>query len=247
MDPANGEEALREVAIDLAEGADSVMVKPGLPYLDIVRRVKERFEVPVFAYQVSRRICDDRGRGRGRRGGSRCAGAGDADRVQARRLLGRADLSRRARRAAARAPMIDALRREIAALAPAAAPLEPDAAAREGLTTSLSAMPRTSSARSTRVRPIRTRPKSSRRRSSRIRRAGPRSGRRARLSRRAASTGPASRPPRRASWATYRAAVCSIRRSATSSPLPRTNIRASPRRRPAPRGSRMRRSPGLRG
>jgi porphobilinogen synthase len=53
MDPANAEEALREVALDLAEGADSVIVKPGLPYLDIVRRVKERFEVPVFAYQVS--------------------------------------------------------------------------------------------------------------------------------------------------------------------------------------------------
>ena len=53
IDPANAEEALREVALDIAEGADSVMVKPGLPYLDIVRRVKERFEVPVFAYQVS--------------------------------------------------------------------------------------------------------------------------------------------------------------------------------------------------
>ncbi|WP_428027938.1 porphobilinogen synthase [Altererythrobacter sp.] len=53
MDPANAEEALREVELDLAEGADSVMVKPGLPYLDIVRLVKERFEVPVFAYQVS--------------------------------------------------------------------------------------------------------------------------------------------------------------------------------------------------
>ena len=53
MDYGNAEEALREVALDLAEGADSVMVKPGLPYLDIVRRVKERFEVPVFAYQVS--------------------------------------------------------------------------------------------------------------------------------------------------------------------------------------------------
>lgn len=53
MDPANALEALREVALDLAEGADHVMVKPGLPYLDIVRRVKERFEVPVFAYQVS--------------------------------------------------------------------------------------------------------------------------------------------------------------------------------------------------
>jgi porphobilinogen synthase len=53
MDFANAEEALREVAMDLAEGADTVMVKPGLPYLDIIRRVKERFEVPVFAYQVS--------------------------------------------------------------------------------------------------------------------------------------------------------------------------------------------------
>jgi porphobilinogen synthase len=53
MDHANTEEALREVALDLAEGADTVMVKPGLPYLDIIHRVKERFEVPVFAYQVS--------------------------------------------------------------------------------------------------------------------------------------------------------------------------------------------------
>jgi porphobilinogen synthase len=53
MDPANAEEAMREVAFDIAEGADSVMVKPGLPYLDIVARVKARFEVPVFAYQVS--------------------------------------------------------------------------------------------------------------------------------------------------------------------------------------------------
>jgi porphobilinogen synthase len=53
MDPANALEALREVALDIEEGADHVMVKPGLPYLDIVRRVKERFDVPVFAYQVS--------------------------------------------------------------------------------------------------------------------------------------------------------------------------------------------------
>jgi len=53
MDPANGDEALREVALDLEEGADMVMVKPGLPYLDICRRVKERFHVPTFAYQVS--------------------------------------------------------------------------------------------------------------------------------------------------------------------------------------------------
>ena len=53
MDPANGDEALREVAFDIAEGADSVMVKPGMPYLDIVRRVKKTFSVPTFAYQVS--------------------------------------------------------------------------------------------------------------------------------------------------------------------------------------------------
>ncbi len=53
MDPANSDEALREVALDLAEGADMVMVKPGMPYLDIVRRVKDAFKVPTFAYQVS--------------------------------------------------------------------------------------------------------------------------------------------------------------------------------------------------
>jgi porphobilinogen synthase len=53
MDPANGDEALREVALDIQEGADSVMVKPGLAYLDIIWRVKERFDIPVFAYQVS--------------------------------------------------------------------------------------------------------------------------------------------------------------------------------------------------
>ena len=53
MDPGNTNEALREVALDLAEGADMVMVKPGMPYLDIVRRVKDQFQVPTFAYQVS--------------------------------------------------------------------------------------------------------------------------------------------------------------------------------------------------
>jgi porphobilinogen synthase len=53
MDPANSDEALREVALDLAEGADMVMIKPGLPYLDIVRRVKDRFGMPTFVYQVS--------------------------------------------------------------------------------------------------------------------------------------------------------------------------------------------------
>ena len=53
MDPANSDEALREVALDIAEGADMVMVKPGLPYLDIVRRVKDEFRMPTYAYQVS--------------------------------------------------------------------------------------------------------------------------------------------------------------------------------------------------
>ena len=53
MDPANSNEAMREVALDIEEGADMVMVKPGMPYLDIIRRVKDEFEVPTFAYQVS--------------------------------------------------------------------------------------------------------------------------------------------------------------------------------------------------
>ena len=53
MDPANSDEALREVGLDIAEGADMVMVKPGMPYLDIIRRVKDEFKVPTFAYQVS--------------------------------------------------------------------------------------------------------------------------------------------------------------------------------------------------
>src|SRR5690606_7463209 len=53
MDPANGDEALREVALDLDEGADMIMVKPGMPYLDVLRRVKETFLVPTYAYQVS--------------------------------------------------------------------------------------------------------------------------------------------------------------------------------------------------
>jgi porphobilinogen synthase len=53
MDPANGDEAIREIALDIAEGADMVMVKPGMPYLDIVRRAKDTFGLPTFAYQVS--------------------------------------------------------------------------------------------------------------------------------------------------------------------------------------------------
>ena len=53
MDPGNSDEALREVALDIGEGADMVMIKPGMPYLDIVRRVKDRFGMPTFVYQVS--------------------------------------------------------------------------------------------------------------------------------------------------------------------------------------------------
>jgi porphobilinogen synthase len=53
MDPANSDEAIHEVALDLAEGADMVMIKPGLPYLDIVRRIKDQFGAPTFVYQVS--------------------------------------------------------------------------------------------------------------------------------------------------------------------------------------------------
>ena len=64
MDPANSDEALWEVGLDLAEGADMVMVKPGLPYLDIVRRVKDEFKAPTYVYQVSRRVRDAEGRRR---------------------------------------------------------------------------------------------------------------------------------------------------------------------------------------
>ena len=77
MDPANGDEALREVALDIAEGADMVMVKPGLPYLDVVRRVKDAFRMPTFAYQVSRRILDDPRRRRTRLARRRAGDDGD--------------------------------------------------------------------------------------------------------------------------------------------------------------------------
>ena len=101
MDPANADEALREVALDLAEGADSVMVKPGLPYLDIVRRVKERFEVPVFAYQVSGEYAMIEAAAAAGAGDRDALRARDADGVQAGRLRRRADLSRAAGGAAA--------------------------------------------------------------------------------------------------------------------------------------------------
>ena len=63
MDPGNTDEALREVALDIAEGADMVMVKPGLPYLDVVWRVKEAFGMPTFAYNVSGEYAMLRGAG----------------------------------------------------------------------------------------------------------------------------------------------------------------------------------------
>ena len=95
MDPANIEEALREVELDLAEGADFVMVKPGLPYLDVVARVKDAFGVPTFAYQVSGEYAMIEH--------AAAAGAGDRDALILETLLafkragatGRPDLSRR--------------------------------------------------------------------------------------------------------------------------------------------------------
>jgi porphobilinogen synthase len=79
MDPANGDEALREVALDIAEGADSVMVKPGLAYLDIIYRVRREFGVPVFAYQVSGEYAMLEA--------ANAAGAGDRDALLMEKLL----------------------------------------------------------------------------------------------------------------------------------------------------------------
>ena len=80
MDPANSDEALREVAMDIAEGADSVMVKPGMPYLDIVRRVRDAFDIPVFAYQVSGEYAMIEA--------AAAAGAGDRDSLILESLIG---------------------------------------------------------------------------------------------------------------------------------------------------------------
>ncbi len=71
MDPGNVREALRECELDVAEGADVLMVKPALPYLDVIRAVRERFDLPLAAYNVSRRVRD--GEGRRRRGRPRRA------------------------------------------------------------------------------------------------------------------------------------------------------------------------------
>ena len=94
MDPANSDEALREVALDLEEGADMVMVKPGLPYLDIVRRVKDDFGVPTFVYQVSGEYAMLKAAAQQRLAGRARLRAGSADRHQARRRRRRAHLLR---------------------------------------------------------------------------------------------------------------------------------------------------------
>ena len=108
MDPANADEALREVALDIAEGADMVMVKPGMPYLDIVRAVKDEFSVPTFAYQVSGEYAMLSG-GRRRAAGSTEQGpAGEPARLQARRLRRHPDLLRGGRGEAAQVEMIRA-------------------------------------------------------------------------------------------------------------------------------------------
>ena len=93
MDPANSDEALWEVGLDLAEGADMVMVKPGMPYLDIVRRVKDEFKAPTYVYQVSGEYSMLRARDR-QRLAARELRDGSAARVQARRRRRHPDLLR---------------------------------------------------------------------------------------------------------------------------------------------------------
>ena len=97
MDPANADEALREVAQDIAEGADIVMVKPGLPYLDIIWRVKETFGLPTFAYQVSGEYAMIEGAAPQRLARRRPRDDGEPARLQTRRRRRRADLFRAAR------------------------------------------------------------------------------------------------------------------------------------------------------
>ena len=101
MDPANSDEALREVALDIAEGADMVMVKPGMPYLDIVRRVKDEFRVPTFAYQVSGEYAMLKAAAAERLARPRARDDGKPPRLQARRRRRRADLLRARRGEAA--------------------------------------------------------------------------------------------------------------------------------------------------
>ena len=87
MDPANSDEALREVELDIAEGADMVMVKPGMPYLDILRRVKDDFRHADLRLSGVRRIFDDHGGGAERLARRRAGDDGEPDCVQARRRL----------------------------------------------------------------------------------------------------------------------------------------------------------------
>ena len=94
MDPANTDEALREVALDIAEGADMVMVKPGLPYLDIVRRVVEAFAMPTFAFQVSGEYAMIMAAAPERLARRGARDPGEPGRLQARRLRGRHHLLR---------------------------------------------------------------------------------------------------------------------------------------------------------
>ena len=101
MDPANSDEALREVALDIAEGADMVMVKPGMPYLDIVRRVKDAFGMPTFAYQVSGEYAMLMAAAAERLARRRQGDAGEPDRLQARRRRRHPHLLRAAGGAAA--------------------------------------------------------------------------------------------------------------------------------------------------
>ena len=101
MDPANSDEALREVALDIAEGADMVMVKPGMPYLDIVRRVKDAFGMPTFAYQVSGEYSMLMAAAAERLARGRQGDAGEPDRLQARRRRRHPHLLRTPGRAAA--------------------------------------------------------------------------------------------------------------------------------------------------
>ena len=97
MDPANSDEALREVELDLDEGADMVMVKPGMPYLDVIRRVKDEFGAPTFAYQVSGEYSMIMAAAEQRLDRRRQGDDGKPHRLQARRRRRRAHLLRPAR------------------------------------------------------------------------------------------------------------------------------------------------------
>ena len=227
MDPANGEEALREVALDLAEGADMVMVKPGLPYLDVIARVKDAFGVPVFAYQVSGEYAMIEA--------AAAAGAGDRDALILETLMafkragatGRSHLSRARRRAPARW-MIDAASRARSSCCARRRAAGAGLRGRRALGDWRSTMrwvilDRVEDAPTNRaldeVFAQRLDPEFAE--DGRDPRSGPR------LCRRMRRPARASPPPARASWPISRAAGCSIRRSATCSRPRRTNIRAS--------------------